>query len=160
MRDHIKILGVLNIVMGSLAGLIGLGVLFVMGAVAGVISSAINNSDVNAAAAAPIVALIGVCIAVFFLILAAPSIIGGWGLIKFKPWARILTLIVSAFHLFHVPLGTALGIYGFWVLLSDESRRLLETGGAYVPSAQYPPATNYPQQPTYPPPQPPPTGGL
>ena len=72
----------------------------------------------------------------------------------FKPWARTLMLVISALHLFHIPLGTALGIYGFFVLLNDETRRLFQTGGqAFAPANAYA-APNYP--PTYP--QQPPSG--
>jgi hypothetical protein len=38
---------------------------------------------------------------------------------------------------FHIPLGTALGVYGLWVLVNDETRRLLESGGA-LPVAPVP----------------------
>jgi hypothetical protein len=60
----------------------------------------------------------------FFLALALPQIIAGMGLLKRKEWARILTLIVSFFHLVSVPLGTALGIYSFIILLKPETVRL------------------------------------
>src|SRR5690242_12597134 len=107
MREHIRILGILNIVMGCFVALIGVAVLLVMGGVAGAIGVSIGYSnDTNGLAVAPIVAFVGLCIAIFFLVLALPSIIGGWGLLSFRPWARILIIIVSVFHLFHVPIGT------------------------------------------------------
>lgn len=134
MRDHIKILGILNLVMGSFAALAGLVVLSIMGTVGGIITASIHSATDgdfgNSAVAGPIIALIGTCIAVFLLLLAAPSLIGGWGLLRFRPWSRILMIVVSALHLFQVPLGTALGVYGLWVLVNDETRRILESGGA------------------------------
>ena len=54
----------------------------------------------------------------------APSLIAGVGLLYFKPWARVLTIILSVIHLFSVPFGTALGIYGLWVLLQRETEPL------------------------------------
>jgi hypothetical protein len=60
----------------------------------------------------------------FFMALAIPQIIAGLGLMKRKEWARILTLIVSFFHLLSFPLGTALGIYSFVILLKPETVRL------------------------------------
>jgi hypothetical protein len=126
MRDHIKILGVLNIVMGCLTASIGLVALIILGGVAGAISwSGVSAQDNGSAFAGPIISLIGLGVAAFFVLLGLPSIIGGWGLLKLRPWARVFTLIVSGFHLLHVPFGTALGIYGLWVLLSDESRMIL-----------------------------------
>jgi hypothetical protein len=126
MRDHIRILGILNIVMGSLTACIGIFVLIALGGLAGIIGlSGVFGNDNSGAVAVPILTLVGFCVAIFFLLLGLPSIIGGWGLMKFRPWARILMIVVSAFHLIHVPLGTALGIYGLWALLSDEGRILL-----------------------------------
>jgi hypothetical protein len=148
MRDHIRILGILNIVMGCLTAAVGIFVLLAMGTLVGIISASIasgSGSDMHdAATAAPFIGLVGVIIAGFFIVLALPSIIGGWGLMHYRPWSRVLMIVVSAFHLFHIPLGTALGIYGLWVLLNTESQRILESGGAWVPAPVatpgYPPA--------------------
>ncbi len=150
MREHVRIVGILNIVMGCLVALIGVGILVVTGGIAGFLSTSMESSD--SAAAAPIVAAIGLGIAIFFLVIAVPGIIGGWGLLNFRPWARILIIIVSVLHLLHIPLGTALGVYGLWTLLNDETRRLFQTGGqVYVPARA---ATTIPAPP-YPPPHPP-----
>lgn len=138
MKDHIRLLGILNIVMGCLTALIGIVVLVVLGGVVGLIASPLANNDANAPLAASIVAAVGIGVAIFFLVLAAPAILGGWGLLHYKPWARVLMIVVSILHLFHVPLGTALGVYGLWVLLTDEARRLFETGGVFTtPPAAY-----------------------
>ncbi len=151
MREHIRVLGILNIIMGGFVALVGVGVLVIMGGIAGVVSAAAKYED--AAIGGPIVAGIGIAVAVFFLVIAAPTIIGGWGLMKFKPWSRILMIVMSILHLFHIPFGTALGVYGLWVLFSDEGRRILESGGTpYAPQVPYPAASVRPQQPVYPPP--------
>jgi hypothetical protein len=156
MRDHIRIIGILNIVMGCLIALVGIAGLVVLGGIAGFLTASGATGDYgNGAVAAPLLAMIGVGIAVFFLVLALPSILGGWGLLKFKPWARVLMIVVSVFHLFHVPLGTALGIYGLWALLSEEGRLLFEGGRQnYVPAPvtyrgdpSSPPSTYPPQAP-------------
>jgi len=126
MRDHIKILGILNIVMGCLTASIGLVALVILGGLAGAISwSGVSFPDNGPPFAGPILSLIGLGVAAFFVLLGLPSVVGGWGLLKLRPWARVFTLIVSGFHLLHVPFGTALGVYGFWVLLSDEARTIL-----------------------------------
>jgi hypothetical protein len=127
MREHVRILGILNIVMGCLVAAIGIAAFVVLGTMGGVIAGWVQAGNYgDSAAAGPIVATIGLCIALFFLVLAAPSILGGWGLLHFKPWARILMIVISALHLFHVPLGTALGVYGLWVLLSAQTQPLFE----------------------------------
>ena len=53
--------------------------------------------------------------------LAIPGIIAGVGLLQRKSWSRVLTLIVGAIGLLDIPVGTALGIYTFWVLMRDEA---------------------------------------
>src|SRR4030043_239471 len=60
----------------------------------------------------------------FFLLLALPQIIAGMGLMKRKEGGRILTLIVWFFHLTSFPLGTALGVYSFVILLKPETIKL------------------------------------
>jgi hypothetical protein len=152
MREHIRILGILNIIMGCFVALLGVIALVVMGSIAGVLTANATSYD-DRAVGAPLIAAIGLGAAIFFLILAAPTIIGGWGLLKFKPWSRLLMIVVSIFHLLHIPLGTALGVYGLWVLFSDEARRILESGGQmYIPPVPYPATSGVPPQPTYPPP--------
>ena len=58
------------------------------------------------------------------LALSLPGIIAGIGLLKFRPWSRVLTIVLSALNLMNFPFGTILGIYGLWVMLSDEGSRL------------------------------------
>jgi hypothetical protein len=83
---------------------------------AGVISG-----DPDAMFATGIVATV---IGIFLFVIALPSIIAGVGLLKRKPWARILSLILGALNIFNIPFGTALGIYTFWVLLNDQTAPL------------------------------------
>ena len=66
------------------------------------------------------IGLAGSFAAAVVAMLAIPGLIAGYGLLKFRPWARILTIVLSVFELIHFPYGTALGVYGLWVLLSSE----------------------------------------
>jgi hypothetical protein len=58
------------------------------------------------------------------MIVSLPCIIAGFGLLRYRQWARTLTIVLSAVNLMNVPLGTALGLYGLWVLLSPETEPL------------------------------------
>jgi hypothetical protein len=60
----------------------------------------------------------------FLLALSLPGIVAGIGLLKFRPWARILTIVISVLNLLNIPWGTILGIYGLWVMFSEEGARL------------------------------------
>jgi hypothetical protein len=128
-EQHVKILGVLNIVWGAMGALGGLVLLAIFGGVYGIAGVAIGHNP-GAQIALPIIAIIGSVIALFLLILSVPSIISGIGLLYFKPWARIFALIISVLHLFNIPIGTALGIYGLWVLLSQDGQHCFSSGRA------------------------------
>jgi hypothetical protein len=62
---------------------------------------------------------------VLLALLSVPALVGGWGLLKRKPWARLLVLIVSFLSLPGFPVGTLIGGFSIWVLMSDESREIL-----------------------------------
>jgi len=130
MATHVKTLGILYIVFGVLTLLVGLLALLVLGGIAGLIGATDHSSD--ALVAIPILGGIGVFVFGVLLVLSLPSIIAGFGLLNFRPWARILTIILSALHLMSVPVGTALGIYGLWVLLSKDTEALFRGPGQAV----------------------------
>jgi hypothetical protein len=118
MEQHIKILGILYMVIGGLGVVAALIVFGVFGGVAGVIKAGQHPEAV------PLLLLLGGLAMTVVLAMSAPSLIAGIGLLYFKPWARVLTIILSVIHLFSVPFGTALGIYGLWVLLQRETKPL------------------------------------
>ena len=121
MEQHIKVLGILNIVFGSLGALSGIVILIIFSGAYGIVG-ALSSYQSEAAIALPIIAVVGGAIAMLLLILSAPAIIAGIGLLQFRSWAKILGIVVSALHIFNVPFGTALGIYGLWVLCSQQSQ--------------------------------------
>jgi hypothetical protein len=122
MAQHVKILAVLHIALGLLSVVGGLIVLAIMGGLAGLVGATEHSNDVFIAV--PLLGGIGGIVFIVLTALGLPGIIAGFGLLSFRPWARILTIVLSAFDLFHVPFGTALGVYGFWVLLSREGEQL------------------------------------
>ena len=54
---------------------------------------------------------------------AVLGLAAGWGLIQREPWARMLAIVMGVLNLVDMPFGTALGIYTLWVLLPAESER-------------------------------------
>lgn len=112
METHIKVLSWLTIANGALTLLIG-GFVFMILAGIGVASGEPN--------AFGILAVIGLTTGIFMFALSVPSLLAGAGLLWGKSWGRILTIIVSFFNLFSFPIGTALGIYGLYVLLRQEA---------------------------------------
>ena len=122
MAQHVKILGILHIIYGALGVFVGLLALVIMGGIASVVG--VSDHSPDSALAIPILGGIGALVFIILLAISLPGIIVGFGLLHFKPWARLLTLVLSALELFSIPFGTALGIYGFWVLLKPETEQL------------------------------------
>ena len=111
---HLHILGVLWIIIGSLF-LIPSIVLMALG---GVSHLYIPGEVAIARTLGPLVLSV---IGGIFLLLAALGVLVGWGLMKHQPWARIAAIVLGIMSLFHPPIGTALGIYTLWVLLSGDA---------------------------------------
>lgn len=112
MERHLTILGVLHLALGVLGLLIAAFVFFAI-AGAGLLSGEL--------AAIGITSTIGAIIGVFVSVLSLPALVAGAGLLARRSWARVLTLVISVFNLFNFPLGTALAVYAFWVLMQRES---------------------------------------
>jgi hypothetical protein len=135
MREHVRILGIIHIVLGALGLLVALVLLTIFGlggAAAG--AAAAHNNDPDALVALPIIGAIGIGIFLLIAVFTIPGLIAGVGLLKLRPWARILTIVLSAMNLLNVPIGTALGIYGLWVLLNKDTEALFTGIAPAVPS--------------------------
>jgi hypothetical protein len=133
MQSHVRVLGILHIVFGTLGVLTAIFLMVIFGGITGVIG--LNASGDDARIAIPVIGGIGALVVMFTAMLSLPSIIAGIGLLSYRPWARILTLVLSVFLLIHLPFGTALGFYGFWVLLSAQGAALFQRSSVY----SYPP---------------------
>lgn len=123
MREHVTILGVLYVVLGGLGFLIAITALLLFGGLAGVVGL-VAREEPDALVAVPILGGLGVILFLVFVALAIPGIVTGLGLLKLKPWARFLGIVLSVLNLLNVPLGTLVGAYGLWVLLSPEGEAL------------------------------------
>ena len=115
MDKHVTAVALIRIGFGAL-GLIGAFVVFLAVVGGGLISGDLGVISLTGG--------LGILIGGFLALTALPGLIGGVGLLARKEWARILVLIVSVFDVVNVPVGTAVAIYTFWVLLQDETRRL------------------------------------
>ncbi|HEU5074563.1 MAG TPA: hypothetical protein VFU02_10325 [Polyangiaceae bacterium] len=124
MVTHVKVLAVLYLVLSALGVLGALLMMMIFGVAA---SSVGMSGDPDAAAALPIIGLVGTGFVIFLLVVSVPGLVLGWGLLKLKPWARILGIVLCAINLINVPLGTILGVYGLWVLLNAETERLFSS---------------------------------
>lgn len=125
METHVQIVGILSLVWGAIALFGGLMMslftglaFFPMGGMGGMGSMGGFEAGI-----------MGLMFTVM-LVLAVLAIATGVGLLKHRSWARTLGFVVAALSLFSFPIGTAFGIYAFWVLTRPETERLLERGPA------------------------------
>ena len=121
MEQHVKAVAILNIVFGAIGLLIALGLLIFFGGLAG-LAGADGEPDAQVGAAA--LGFVGAIVFLFVAVFSVPCIIAGYGLLHFRPWAQTLSIVMSVLNLMSVPLGTALGIYGLWVLLNKDTKPL------------------------------------
>jgi hypothetical protein len=121
MEKHVTLVAVINI---------GFGILGVMIAILMLIGMLVGIPYVEDYEARKILPIVGTVVFIFILITSIPEIIGGFGLLKRRPWARILILIVACLDLLWIPFGTIIGIYELWVLLQDETAQLFKPASA------------------------------
>ena len=111
MNTHVKVVGwlwIANGVLSILMAIIGLTV--------------INWPGVIPEAQVSLLASFGaVC---FFLPGIIAYVAAGYGLLKYKSWARILAIILAILNLFLFPIGTALGIYTLVIMFNEETKVL------------------------------------
>jgi hypothetical protein len=121
MKDHVKVIGILWIIIGAFYLCLATFALLVFFGVAQIP----NVEDVSP----NILRLIGIIASSLLGFIGLPQIIGGWGLMHHKEWARILILVVSFLSLFHIPFGTALAVYSMIVLFNPETVQLFQQPG-------------------------------
>jgi hypothetical protein len=116
MKKHVTVVAALHIGFGFL-GLIGAIALFFVFDFA---QSQVYDVDV----ADTVLNLIKILLPIFLSIGRILSIIGGFGLLGYREWGRIIIIIMSAINCLNVPIGTAKGVYSLWALVQDDTIKL------------------------------------
>jgi hypothetical protein len=125
MDTHIKVLGWLYIVLGVL-GILAAVIVFIA-----VFGGGLLSGDQEAIT---VTAIVGTIVAGIILLLSLPGVIVGAGLLRFRPWARVLALVLGILNLPGFPVGTILGVYSLWALLTEEGARYFEPGVQAAPA--------------------------
>ena len=125
MQTHVKVVAVLMIVLSAFGILAAFGMMAAFGLAGGLVGA---SGDPDAAIALPIIGLTGIAIVIFLLVVSLPGLITGFGLLRLRPWARIVGIVLCVLQLFNFPIGTLVGVYGLWVLLNSETERMFNTG--------------------------------
>ncbi len=104
---HISILGWLHIVVNAF--------FLVLAAFAFVLLPAVGTV-IDDPQGVVIFSLLGTAFGVLMLALGLPGVIAGYGLLRRKPWARFLALVLGVLGLVNFPVGTVVGVYTILVL--------------------------------------------
>ncbi|MEP6914404.1 MAG: hypothetical protein ABJC89_02105 [Acidobacteriota bacterium] len=131
MQSHVKVLGGLYLVVSGIFLALALFLAVAMGGAAGIVGAAADPQD--AAIAIPVLGIAGTMLIVILMVFALPGLVAGYGLLTFRPWARIAGIVLSAVGLIYFPFGTILGGYGLWVLLNKESEHLFTVSAPISP---------------------------
>ena len=118
MKEHVTAVGIVHIGLGAM-GLVVAAIVLAATIGPGFIVL-VAEGDVLPLG---ILAIVGGMVAVFLVVFSVPGIVGGIALIKGKPWARYLLLILAAVGLINIPIGTIVGAYTIWVLVQDKTAK-------------------------------------
>jgi membrane-associated HD superfamily phosphohydrolase len=118
MKKHVTVVGAIQI---------GFAILGLIGAVVVFFALSFARSQVNGDETGEIVLrFLSVSIPLLLVFLSTLGLVGGIGLLAYKPWARYLVIVVAALGCLNIPIGTLKGVYFLWVLLQDETVKLFE----------------------------------
>lgn len=111
-EQHIPVLGLLHLISGALAAVVGVFV-FVFLSGLGVV--------VEDPEALRILTFIGFTVGTLLVALSVPGMLAGFGLLRRRSWARPLAVAVGVINLVNIPIGTLIGIYTLIVLLQSDA---------------------------------------
>ena len=120
-QNHIRTLGILWLVAGALR-VLAVGWVWFIGRM--VFPTVLATLVPHFAVGDPLFRVVrgGLIFASCLLVVQAVlAIFAGWGLLERQGWARIVAIIAGILSLWHIPFGTALGVYTLWVLLPASS---------------------------------------
>jgi hypothetical protein len=117
MKKHVTAVAILQIVFGAF-NLIG-G--FVVGFVFKFAEQMANDPT-----ATQVLNIISIPLTILLCFFGAGMIIGAIGLLAYKAWGKIITLIFGAIGLLSIPLGTFKGVYIIWTLVQPETNELFK----------------------------------
>ncbi len=109
-EQHNRLVGILHLVWAGFA-IVGVGAGTILLAGIGLLPGVLDETWLPLAITTTIALLIAGVILLFFL----PSLMGGIGILRHRPWGRTWLTIAAILNLIIFPLGTALGLYTLWV---------------------------------------------
>jgi len=116
MKKHVTVVGAIHIGFGILGLIAAMVVYFALTFARGIV----GNEDIPAT----VLAFLAVSLPLLIGFMSTLGLVGGIGLLSYKPWARILIIVVAALGCLNIPIGTLKGVYSIWVLMQDDTVKL------------------------------------
>jgi hypothetical protein len=118
MKKHVAVVAAIQIGFAILGLIIAVVIFFIMSFA----RSQVGGDDT----AQMVLGFLMVSLPILFGFLSILGLVGGIGLLAYKPWARYIVMVVAALGCLNIPIGTLKGVYTLWVLLQDETIKLFE----------------------------------
>lgn len=112
-RGHVQIIGVVEIAFGIL-GIIGGGFLGLFALL--IPNLEFESTDPSPEGTATMLFLVMIFLAGVLFLVGVAHVIFGIGLVRYKNWGRVGTMVIAALNLINIPVGTAFGIGALYVL--------------------------------------------
>ena len=119
MKKHVTVVGAIQIGFAILGLIAAVAVFFAL-----TFARSMSGDDETGQM---VLRFLSISIPILLLFLSTLGLVGGIGLLAFKPWARYLVIVVAALGCLNIPIGTLKGVYFLWVLLQDDTVKLFET---------------------------------
>lgn len=128
MDKHVRSLAILNIVAGILGLFVAIAILYFGGGRDGLLNISTTERENGGIPfnSMPFIGLYLLALSIYLILMAAPLTAVGLGLLKWQPWARWVGIAVNGLNILNVPIGSVLGLYALWVLMSEETEPLFE----------------------------------
>ena len=124
MEVHVRNVGLVLYYLGIAMGVTALIALVAAGGMDGVLLTDDPFYKRKDIASIPLERLLLALGIVYSLVMAVPLAVAGRGIIRWRPWAKTLGMLLSAVNMLFFPIGTGVGIYALWVL-TDETTEFL-----------------------------------
>jgi hypothetical protein len=118
MKKHVTIVGALQIGFSSLWLILSVVLFFIFSFA----RSQVGDDET----AVRVLSFMAIVLPLFLGMISVLGLIAGIGVLSYKGWARIITIIVSALGCFNIPIGTLVGVYTIWVLMQDDTVKLFD----------------------------------
>jgi hypothetical protein len=118
MKKHVAVVGAIQIGFAILGLIVAVVIFFVMRFARGQAGDDQTGQMV--------LGFLSISLPILFGFLATLGLVGGIGLLAYRPWARYVVMVVAALGCLNIPIGTLKGVYTLWVLLQDDTIKLFE----------------------------------